>query len=211
MAIAYDSASSNTNTNSQTWSHTCTGSDLVLVVHCIYIQGISNITGITYNGTAMTQAQNVVDGFNFATYYLANPSTGANTISVSLGSTGQQFFGGAVSVTGADQANPVDVIPTYLANALTPMNWTTNYTNSFLFDAFLYNNTAITPAPNAGQTQRFFTANTRTFGGSTKPTTTAGSYTTGWTNYGGAFARVWGVAIKEASVVTGTSKFFQLF
>ena len=58
MAIAYNVASTGTYTGTSplTWSHTCTGSNLILIVGVIVESSSSNqnCTGVTYNGVAMT-------------------------------------------------------------------------------------------------------------------------------------------------------------
>jgi len=194
MAIAINSAA-NSVSGSQTWTHTCSGDNRVLVVFATYWSGSSVITGCTYNGVPMTQQQNVVDGYNFAIFTLVNPPTGANTVSVSLSTTGATFSAASVSLTGADQTNPVDVVRTPVS--ATSLSFTTNYDNSFLIDAITQNsNTAVTAG--AGQTQRwnYIPVSNREYAGSTKPTTTKGSYSTSWSNTSG-FIRIAGIAIRE--------------
>ena len=116
MAIAYDAQSSDTRFNSfgtnSTWSHTCAGSDRVLLVGFgIYrASGDSDIvTGVTYNGAAMTKLGITVDAqSNTATYLfaLANPATGANNIVVSYSASTNYAWGVATSYTGVDQTTP---------------------------------------------------------------------------------------------------------
>ncbi len=198
MAIAFD-AKSNNSSGATTWSHTCTGSNLVLVVLVAQTTGSTAITGVTYNGISMTQSQNVVDGYNFATFYLVNPSTGTHTVSVSHNTTTGGLFGGSVSFSGANTTSPVDTTPTYVSNTGGPLSWTTNYNNSFLFDAVIENGSNLSGV-NSGQTLQWRTVySTQLQMGSTKPTTTAGSYTTGYTTYSADLTRIWGIAIREAA------------
>lgn len=104
MAVAADAVStaSGNGVTSISWSHTCTGTDRALFV------GMSHsgtITGVTYNGVAMTLVNEAVPGdgaYKAAWWKLSNPASGANTVVVSFSAsaTGE---GGAFSVTGAHQ------------------------------------------------------------------------------------------------------------
>lgn len=92
MAIAHDATSTHTNTANSTgesFSHTCTGSDLTLVATLFVFSTVSNsASAITYNGVSMTlRAEN---NYNYTAnrylhtlvYTLDNPATGSNTFSV---------------------------------------------------------------------------------------------------------------------------------
>lgn len=110
MAIAYDSSSLGPNppaTAPQTWSHTCSGSDRLLVVGAVSLN--DTVTGVTYNGTSMTFiAKTSYPGAGrqgVAMYYLLNPATGTNTISVN-GSGNVTGF--ASSYTGVNQSSQPD-------------------------------------------------------------------------------------------------------
>lgn len=113
MAIAYDSSAKGTTaTSSLTFSHTCSGSDLILFVACRFYQ-TDKITGVTYNGTAMTLANKRQDnaGNNCYIYlfYLVNPSTGANNVVVSASATPNiQMCAASASYTGVSQTGQPD-------------------------------------------------------------------------------------------------------
>lgn len=99
MAIAYDS-SSNSGNGVVSWSHTCTGTNLVLLVAC-YSNGTSP-TAVTYNSVSLTQ---IVTGTNMTIWMLLSPPTGAHTIAVTTTTTTKVHL--AVSYTGCDTAlNP---------------------------------------------------------------------------------------------------------
>lgn len=108
MAIAFDAASdSNVNPGtSLTFAHTCTGSNLCLVV-AICANTSDTITGVTYNSVAMTLvAKRQAGGTGtlrwFYLYYLNAPSTGANNIVIS--NSASSFIGAAAaSYTGVSQ------------------------------------------------------------------------------------------------------------
>lgn len=110
MAIAVDATSKVNGANPCTtfsWSHTCTGSNRILVVGVTTNSGADGHqgqpTGVTYNGVAMTKGVGLVANTNRATsvWYLANPASGSNTIQVTFGESTNYAGGCAVSYTGA--------------------------------------------------------------------------------------------------------------
>lgn len=111
MAIAFDAKS---NGSTQTISHTCTGSNLILVVGFLTyrIAGTANsVTGVTYNGVAMTQygvlERAATSEYQYM-YYLVGPSTGANNIVVSTSNTLDAFQCSNASYTGVQQTGQPD-------------------------------------------------------------------------------------------------------
>src|SRR5580765_3567417 len=97
MAVAYDANGKSNTTAAQqvkTWSHTCTGSDRLLLVTVVWNQpNVSTelVSAVTYNGVAMTSFGSPAPVKSSATpgsnrliqlFYLINPPTGANTVSV---------------------------------------------------------------------------------------------------------------------------------
>lgn len=103
MAIAFDSSSGTlgSSVTSLTVSHTCSGSNRVLIAG-LYLASGDNVTSVTYNGVAMTQAIKVNrTGTEFIyLYYLANPATGANNLVANFSSDSTPALEGA-SFTGA--------------------------------------------------------------------------------------------------------------
>lgn len=104
MAIAFDAAGGGVTTGgsvtSTSWSHTCASGATLYVF--IYNDDITDrVTGVTYNGVAMTRkvivnaAQQTV-----YLYFLSNPATGANTLAVTS-SAANQLGGKSFSYTGA--------------------------------------------------------------------------------------------------------------
>lgn len=100
MAIALDTTSGNNGSagTTVTFSHTCTGTDLMLVV---FVAVQSGTPSVTYNGVSMTQVA-VESSGNPLTYMfvLENPATGAHDVVVTKGS-GVQTGANAISFTGA--------------------------------------------------------------------------------------------------------------
>lgn len=112
MAIAQDATSSgvvNPGT-SLTYSHTCTGSNLILFVGVRGTSTNGSITGVTYNGVAMTEVARVLEtGGNIYNYlfYLIAPATGTNNVVVSSNSN-SLITAVSASFTGAKQSSQPD-------------------------------------------------------------------------------------------------------
>lgn len=114
MAIAYDNDTLNVNSansTGETFSHTCTGSDLTLVVFVMIFGVASNSSSSnpTYNSVSMTSAATPVEYeyqlnrvFNLEVYYLDNPSTGANNVVTAYTGTATANAVWAASYTGAN-------------------------------------------------------------------------------------------------------------
>ena len=103
-----------TNTSSITYSHTNTGSFLVV---CVGGQDNSNstVTGITYNGVSLTQVVNTTarEGASgtyrhSAIFYLISPAQGAYNVVVSYGTTITTCASRAFSFTNVANVTPVD-------------------------------------------------------------------------------------------------------
>ncbi len=114
MAIAFDTSSKKTVTTtgtSITWSHTCTGSNLILIASVMWrANAAETLTGITYNGVAMTSISDVSGGTSshVSTYYLINPTTGANNIVATWSAAPYNMTGIGASYTGAKQTGQPD-------------------------------------------------------------------------------------------------------
>ncbi|MEZ0209181.1 MAG: beta strand repeat-containing protein, partial [Candidatus Paceibacterota bacterium] len=109
------SLSANTATTT-TWSHTVTssGSDRILIVTTAYrTTSTTTVTGVTYNGVAMTGlATSSSNGWSNSyankIWYLLNPATGANTVSATItgGSSQSDIHLSATSFTEVNQSTP---------------------------------------------------------------------------------------------------------
>ena len=110
MAIEFDNATNGGLTNpgtSLTFSYTVgTGSDRILFVG---VESNVAISGVTYAGTAMTLIDSSQNGTDLTAYlfYLIAPSTGANNVVISAGSSGV-IGGHASSYKGAKQSGVPD-------------------------------------------------------------------------------------------------------
>jgi hypothetical protein len=113
MAIAYDNSTTanafRTNASSLTFSHTTSGSNRLLVVGVHTVDANSRtITGVTYNGVAMTSLYeySAFSQRRTGMFYLINPASGANNVVITLsGATASPgtIEGAAISFTGVFQ------------------------------------------------------------------------------------------------------------
>lgn len=115
MAIALDTtASSQTNTaNSLTFSHTCTGANLVLFVGVSVANNAIGISSVTYvkggNSTSMTQVDNQgATAANTFLFSMIAPDTGAHNIVITLSSSTTIITASSASYTGANQSSQPD-------------------------------------------------------------------------------------------------------
>lgn len=109
MAVAYDaySRSGDGFASSVTWAHTCAGSDRYLLVGIYCDSASDQVTGVTYNGVAMTRIARFASGVSIYLYGLVAPATGANNIIASFtGAIGADVA--AMSFTGVDGASAVN-------------------------------------------------------------------------------------------------------
>jgi len=101
MAIAYDSSAKST---SKTFSHTCTGSNLFLVV--VTDSNNANPTAVTYAGVSMTNINsNAFEGY-MNIWILCAPATGSNSVVVTTTSTNDAYM--SVSYSGVKQTGQPD-------------------------------------------------------------------------------------------------------
>ena len=109
--IAFDAFGSGGNLpgGSFSFSHTCSGSDRILLVY-INTNGSNGdkVTGVTYNSVAMTRANNATlasASFRSYIYYLIAPATGANNVTISLNASDHYVRAVSASYTGALQSS----------------------------------------------------------------------------------------------------------
>lgn len=99
-------ASSGSGASSLTWAHTCTGSDLILLVTggAGAFAAVVALTGVTYNGVTMGAALWSVNEGTFcshAGFKLANPDTGGAWNVIATCNTAAQIAAIAASFTSA--------------------------------------------------------------------------------------------------------------
>ncbi len=152
MAIAFDSAtqgSAGATPVTQTYAHTCTGTNLILYVH-IYTNpdSVDSVTGVTYAAVAMTRVDTQANstGNGRATLYrLVAPATGANNVVISY--TGATFaVSVATSYTGAKQSGGVFVTNKATGTNTVSISITPNSTDNWIAMACASGNNAPTAA-----------------------------------------------------------------
>jgi len=201
------------------FSHTCTGTNRLLIV------AVNNpnqdITGVTYNGVAMTQQLAPTGAGNLAVYSLLNPATGSNTVAATGmgGSTSVMVI--AVSYTGVKQS----AFPDSKNNDTTNTNVRTLATTVVAANCWLINCGAGTvdvsnPVINTNRTNRKSQTNANVpftpfalVAGDSNATVSTGSQSTIFTTTGinsPVCAGVFSLSA-EPSPETGTSKMFSMF
>lgn len=112
MAIFDNSASGQVSSGNSTltYAFTCSGMNRLLTVFVDYLANDRTITGVTYNGVAMTAVYN--QSYNSARvhgyFYLANPASGSNNIVITLSGSGTQpIVSQALSYTGVAQSGTI--------------------------------------------------------------------------------------------------------
>lgn len=100
-----------------TVSHTCSATTPALVVFVYYGTTTHTVTGITYNGVAMSSAGSVTNIFKEFLYTLVAPASGANNIVVTTDSNqNEDILVVGISATGASQTAPFGTAVTASAN-----------------------------------------------------------------------------------------------
>src|SRR3990167_11248949 len=92
--------------SSLTFSHTCTGSNLYLKVTVGVNFTDSDVTGVTYNGVALTLLRALENTMRDEYWYLIAPATGAHDIVVSFAGASREKVCNAESYTGVHQTTP---------------------------------------------------------------------------------------------------------
>lgn len=104
MAIAFNAAADGGNTtiaSSYSYSYTCgSGSNRMLLVGVEGNVSSDLITGVTYNGVAMTLVNKQLVQRWMYLFYLLSPTSGANTVAISASGTCDLILSGAADYTG---------------------------------------------------------------------------------------------------------------
>lgn len=187
MAIALDvvASSSGAATDVLTYSVNIADTDNRLLVVSACFEDTSSglhISGVTYNGTAMTQlGSEVVFGGGrdvMGMYYALNPDTGAHDVTVSYSATMVGVNSGAIVLNSATQAAPI--LTTATGTSTTPVvAITVSTVNSWAVDAVANVTSGSDMTEDSGQTVRFDCNGAMRFKGSTRAP--AVSTNMGWT------------------------------
>ncbi len=216
MAVTLDADSSgiaDSPATSKTLSHTCTGSNLGLLVWMLSHEVANNLTGVTYSGTGMvnegtvTSADNEMYGHLFS---LVNPATGANDIVYSWTSSGHAeavFLGRSMTDVHQTEASAWGTIVTASnteASATNPSITVAGAANGLVMDAAGARRTAITLTIGANQTDELTNIDTVTRG-SASIESGAGSKSMDWTrNVDAAWVHL-GILVNPTAAPAGLS------
>ncbi|MGY5854276.1 MAG: right-handed parallel beta-helix repeat-containing protein [Candidatus Thorarchaeota archaeon] len=131
--VARDTANSsiepiNSGADTIIWSHTCSGSDLFLVVNTASPRGDQPIDSVFYNGVRMDTIRAASAAFcEGICWGLVDPATGVNDVEVYLGgvSGGISITCISVSYTGVDQTTPYSAATDTTSNSASALekNW----------------------------------------------------------------------------------------
>lgn len=161
MAIAFDNSGSQSGTGATTlsWSHTCAGTNRILIVGVQVFDDTDDtertVASVTYNGVAMTRIDRQITG-NIASelWRLVAPATGTNTVLVTLGAANDFSLAQSSSYTGVDQSAPINA--SNKATSSSTMDATVNVTstvdNCMVVDSVVKYNTTETITAGSGQT-----------------------------------------------------------
>jgi hypothetical protein len=200
--------------SSYSWSHTCTGSNLLLACGVTIVNASDlTVTTVTYNSVALTPIRSdVKQGANNYYYrstilYLIAPATGSNTVAVTLSGTAYYSVGGVVSYTGAKQSGQPDA--NNGANGTgtaVSVDVTTVADNCWVFDTALggYSFSA------CGNTQRWNVAGYGAGADTNGPKTPPGAQTMSWTQ-SSSYAWVISAASFAPIIPHRKSSFFKMF
>ena len=121
--VTFDAESSGQGTSTTvTISHTCTGSDLCLIVGVSVDNAVP--TGVTYNSVAMTKIDDQdASAGNASLWQLVGPATGANDIVVTVASSDEIVAGGQ-SFTNVHQTVPISDFVTKADSSATLVSFT---------------------------------------------------------------------------------------
>jgi len=160
VALAVDATSHSTaqSGSSWSWNHTCTGSNLILVVGVTNVGAGNSVLTLTYNSVSLTQVRKDFNGSSNSTteiWYLLNPATGTHSIAVALNGNATSGIGCAISLTGAAQSGQMDANVGDSTGSGSPIsdNITTLTAGDYVIDLACDNPTGAMGAATAGGSQ----------------------------------------------------------
>lgn len=205
MALVFDAVSNAGRTTdgsyaSRTWSHTCTGSDRVLVVGIVITDG-ATVSSVTYNGVNLTRVNGITQAgyMTVEMWKLTAPSTGANNIVATFSTSVSQTQCGAVSFTGG--SGDINNSVTLGTTGGSPSSNVSSATGNIVIDVVCGQLKSNNPTEGAGQTSRWELSGAGTRSGACSTEDGAGTVTMSWTGLG---AGVENCAQVAANVVAGS-------
>lgn len=190
MAIGFNAVTSTTGNvaSSLTFSHTPAGTNRLIVVGT-YASDATDanrpVTGITFNGVALTKANETDDApnnFTAGLWYLVAPAASAQNVVVTYTGSCSDIAAFAISLTGVNQTNPLDAATgglTAAANSASK-SITVVTANSWVVDCVLLFGIDLGLSADAGQTERLNGSGVFDRLASTKGPVSTGSVSMGW-------------------------------
>lgn len=138
-----------------TWSHVSSGINRLLVVQVTAVGG-GTVSGITYNGIALTNGVIAANGtIDDEQWYLIAPPVGIYDIIVSL-SSNSYITAGAETYTTTNQISPIGATQSATGTSLTPsLVFTTTHDNSLVVDSISTGTLPIVYTAGAGQSENW--------------------------------------------------------
>lgn len=172
------------------WSHTTSGTNRLLVISAMAWQdvaGTGTVSGVTYNGAALTKANATTGGAMRAeVWYIKNPTIGTNTVVVTYTGNTDARKASGVSFTNADQTSPLDAsnVASGTSSPIT-LNLTTTTDNATIVDAATnFTTTALTIGAGQVSVRNDVTGSTGFAASYKGPASPATSYPMSWTKAG---------------------------
>jgi hypothetical protein len=163
VAAAFDASSTQTASGGAfpiTWTHTPVGTPTAVMVVFENFNATVAATGVTYGGVALTQFQNLAPmgsgGTGMEMWGVANPPSGAQTVSIN-GPAGAVFLvAGAVTVTGSDTTTCFrNTLGQIIVSGVSVSGTVSSVVSGDLAVDAVCNSFSATQSPNAGQTVAF--------------------------------------------------------
>lgn len=183
---------------------------------CVYDADGTTHDSVDVGGSAATKIIEAAEAgdIRVSAWYIANPPTGAITVTATYGAAVTRRRIGVMSHTDSGAAVTPGSSSNGGSSSSVSLDLTTTEANSLIFDCF--GNGGASPAgytfSGTNQTERFDvnSVNPRGLGGSTQTTTTAGTYTgvVGQTTSSWAYVRF---EVKEAAAVAAGEEFLLVF
>jgi hypothetical protein len=213
QSIEYDSTGSGNNgggTPNIVWSHVVgSGFNRFMVIGISISTVTVSVSSVTVGAQSATFLRNDTRGTvaRGEVWYLVNPNSGPQTISVTLSDV-SKATGGSVSYAGVDQINPID---NHSANVTAGFNpsiaLTTTTANNWIFSNLAISGTYTVTVHGAGQTHRYYEigsgGNRVGDDGDDKVAIVAGPHTMSWTMSFSAEVVAQAVAIRPAPPPVG--------
>lgn len=189
-----------------TWQHVSSGVNRLLIVQ-VSTESANTITGITFNGIALTEGVTDTNGVvREEQWYLIAPPVGAYNIVITM-SADSFITAGAESYMSANQATPIGATMSATGTDTTPtLNIITTVDNSTIVDGVATSELPIVYTLGAGQTSNWsITANPNTFQGASSTEPSGANPDTVTMSYALTQSTDWVMTALEVIGISGTA------